>query len=87
MDLSKLSIDELKALNKAVCAEVKQRYDVKASEAAVAFRIGSVVCFDRGRFPFGTLTGVIDKINRKTARVIVEGGQPWKVSLTLLRTV
>ena len=49
------------------------------------FAVGDRVTFDDGKG--GSLVGVVAKINRRTASVVTDNRQSWRVDFPLLRHV
>jgi hypothetical protein len=71
----------------ALVNEIKIRRGYLSEQVRSKLRVGSRVKFNsrkRYRIGDGTITGVITKLNRKTAEVLASDNRRWKVSLTLL---
>jgi post-segregation antitoxin (ccd killing protein) len=83
--LRELSVDTLRALNTAVCAELRHRSARRQREAMAEYRVGEEVEFDdkRGRPTRATVLA----FNRKTMTIREVGNplQRWRISPTLVR--
>ena len=66
----------------ALIKEIKARQSAIQNETADAFRVGQSVVFDTKD---GDLSGIIEKINRKTVIVRTDAHQTWRVSPSLLK--
>ena len=75
-----LDIGELRQLNAAVVEQIKYKRDIESSLKRSSLSVGDKVTWT-GRHGF--TTGVINKVNRKNAKVMTEAG-PWSVPLTML---
>lgn len=82
IDLDKLSVEELVALNHRIVARLKMLETLQTHKSMMAFHPGARVSFEgnQGERLLGTLT----KFNRKTVTVITDNGQRWNVSPHLL---
>lgn len=93
MDLSKLnalSSDTLRDMNRHICALLRQRATQQQFEAGNRLKVGQKVKFaSKGRW----ITGIVDKINVKTANLTeldANGARTfktWRVSPSLLSPV
>lgn len=79
--INNMTIEDLIELNSRIVKRIKHLRDLQNIQLSLSLNVGDFVSFDgRSR---GLMKGVITKINRKTAKVDVNG-QIWNVSLTLL---
>ena len=83
LDLTKLSEDELRDLNRRIVERLRLMRSARQLVELAQFTVGMRVAFttDDGR----TLEGEITRLNRKTATVCCTPSGHWRVSPTLLR--
>ena len=80
--LKDLSLDELRDLNKRVCAEIRHRHNQTNFYISSSLRVGEKVSFnDKYGIP---IVGSVTKINLKSVKVQTNRGI-WNVSPTLLK--
>ena len=84
VDLSRLSEDELLALNRRIVERLRLLHAARRLSQLANFTVGLTVEFDTddGR----RLRGTITRLNRQTATILTSGGQ-WRVSPSRLRAV
>jgi hypothetical protein len=84
IDLTKLSEDELIALNRRIVERLQLMRSAKRLTQLARFSVGMLVEFDTddGR----TVTGTVARLNRQTATVVTASGH-WRVSPSRLRAV
>jgi hypothetical protein len=82
VDLTKLSEDELIALNRRIVERLQLLRSAKSLTQLAKFSVGMVVEFDTddGR----TVSGTVARLNRRTATIVAASGR-WRVSPALLR--
>jgi hypothetical protein len=85
IDLDKLTVAELEALNHRVVERLKYLDTVNAQQAMMAFNIGTQVSFDSSRY--GRVFGTIIKFNRKTVVVLTEDRRQWRVPPHILTPI
>ena len=78
--LTNLNEDDLVALNRAVCDQIKAQRNIEAAMKRHLFAIGDKVKWDGRR---GPAEGKILKVNRKKAIVEVNF-QRWNIPLSML---
>lgn len=85
IDITQLSEDELRALNRQIVERLRLMQQIRTHERMLEFRVGDRVSFEPdGR---GVLFGVLLRCNKKSITVLTEGGEQWKVAPGLLRRV
>src|SRR6266851_262167 len=84
IDLTKLSEDELIALNRRIIERLQLLRSAKRLTQLARFSVGMLVEFDAddGR----TMNGTVARLNRQTATVVTAAGR-WRVSPSRLRAV
>jgi hypothetical protein len=84
IDLTKLSEDELIALNQRIVERLQLMRSAKSLTQLARFSVGMLVEFDTddGR----TVNGTVVRLNRQTATVVTASGR-WRVSPSRLRVV
>lgn len=84
IDLTKLSEDELIALNRRIVERLQPMRSAKSLTQLARFSVGMRVEFDAddGRI----VNGTVARLNRQTATVVTESGR-WRVSPSRLRVV
>ena len=80
-DLDSLSEPELRELNRRIIERLKIMISMKSQMKLMAFKIGDRVAFESND---GTLSGVVTRINHKTASIVTDQGQSWRVAPSLL---
>jgi hypothetical protein len=86
--LEHISIENLEALNRAICAERRRRYVMKQRAAAANLRVGQIVTFYDEQH--GQVQVEIESFNRKTlSGVQINTATPrrWRVSPSLVKPV
>lgn len=84
IDLDKLSEEELRRLNHEIVARLQMISSVGRTTALAAFRIGDRVAFEAEH---GTVTGIVVRINQKTASIEADDGRGWRVSPAALSKI
>jgi hypothetical protein len=82
LELSKLSVDELRNINKLVVDLIKQKRTIESLEKKVGLQVGMKVKVNHPK-----LRGVelfINKINRTKATVSVKSGASYIVPISLI---
>jgi len=84
IDLTKLSEDELIALNRRIVERLQLMRSAKSLTQLARFSVGMLVEFDTddGR----TVNGTVARLNRQTATVVTASGR-WRVSPSRLGVV
>jgi len=85
IDIDRLSVEELIALNRRIVERLKFLESAHAHHEMMAFNLGERVSFDAGAR--GRRTGTLVKFNRKTVTVLTDDGHRWNVSPHLLSAV
>ena len=85
IDIDKMTVDELVALNHRIVQRLKMLDSLDAHKAMMEFNPGARVSFDSPKD--GRLLGTLVKFNRKTVTVITDNGQQWNISPHLLSPV
>jgi len=82
VDLTKLSEEELIALNQRIVERLQLLRSAKSLTQLGKFSVGMMVEFgtDDGR----TVSGTVARLNRRTATIVTASGR-WRVSPALLR--
>lgn len=84
INLNELSPSELKELNRRVVERLKYLGSVKMMHSMNRLHLGQRVCFET---EYGTITGVLTKLNQKTVNVSGDDGTDWRVSPSLVKPV
>ena len=84
IDLNKMSEQELRKLNHEIVSRLHVLASVRRSAALATFKIGDRVSFEAEH---GTVTGMIIRINQKTASIDADDGRGWRVSPNALRKI
>jgi hypothetical protein len=77
IDLDKMSEQQLRQLNREIVSRLQMISAVRRTTALAAFRVGDRVAFDADH---GTVTGIVVRINQKTASIDADDGRSWRVS-------
>jgi hypothetical protein len=86
MEWKNLSDSELRALNTAICDELKRRHRAKCAAATLEFGVGDLVEFTSDRY--GVIRGTIESMGPKNIVVRAEKtNMKWKVTATLVRYI
>ncbi len=83
IDIDGLTEQELIELNRQVVARIKLLRELNATAHMLDFRIGQKVSFQPAGRP--RVQGVIARYNRKTVKVIADGGHRWNCSPEMLQ--
>ena len=85
LDLDALSTEELKCLHHQISSILNARFTAKRFQDLAKFRIGDRVEFEDS---YGeTVTGIIERLNRKTVSIGTSEGPGYRVSPGLVRLV
>ena len=84
IDLDSMTEEQLRSLNYQIIRRLEFHATMRRNNQLMAFRIGDHVAFDTER---GTITGVIIRINHKTASIEGDDGRRWRVSPSFLPKV
>lgn len=76
-DLDSLSEQQLRHLNHEIVRRLQAISAARRTSALAAFRVGDRVAFDADH---GAVTGIIVRINQKTASIETDEGRGWRVS-------
>lgn len=82
IDLSSMSEDELRALNREIVRILDFYSSMRRKRALMAFRVGDRVAFDTDS---ASVVGTVIRINQKTASIDADDGRQWRVSPAFLR--
>ncbi|MGA8259621.1 MAG: hypothetical protein WB783_05345 [Arenicellales bacterium] len=85
IDIDRLTIAELEALNHRIVERLKFLDAVQAHREMMALNIGAKVSFESPRD--GRQLGTVIKFNRKTVSVVTDDGRRWNVAPQLLSPV
>lgn len=83
-DLDKMSEAELRALNYEIYKRLEVISHTRQKIELMSFRVGDQVEFDDGR---QIVSGIVVRINHKTASIETDDGPGYRVSPSLLRKV
>ncbi len=78
MDIDKLSLDELRRLNKRVVMRIRYLHSLKTQAQLDSFQVGDRVSF-QGEGCGHKLEGGVTRINRKTLTVHTPDGHHWTI--------
>lgn len=84
INIDRLTEDELRDLHYRIVERLRLLSQLRAHGAMMQFSIGDRVTFvssNRRHY------GIVTRYNKKTVSLLVDGGQPWTVSPTLLTRV
>lgn len=84
MDISKLTMTELRNLNHQVVARIRELSRREQMAAALNFNVGDRVYFESKKWPLRH-PGVVVKVNTKSVQIKTDVGQIWNVAPTLLK--
>ena len=84
INLNELSPQELKELNRRVVERLKYLSSVKTMQSMNKLHLGQQVCFDT---EFGTVSGVLIRLNQKTVTISCDDGTEWRVSPSLVSPI
>ena len=82
IDISSFTKSELLELNKLIIKRIKYLNNLDSLESLSSLNKGDIVSFEHGN---RYVMGVIMKINIKTASVLTENGEIWRVDPALLK--
>ncbi len=82
MDLKNLSLEQLFALNKAVCAEISAKQAVAKVTAIATMSVGDPVSWESNKY--GHQTGKVTKVLRTNVDVTDSKGRPWRIPANAL---
>ncbi|OGQ89236.1 MAG: hypothetical protein A2289_20685 [Deltaproteobacteria bacterium RIFOXYA12_FULL_58_15] len=82
IDLTRLTEDELIALNRQVVERLRFLRQTRSYQAMAAFNIGDTVSFtpEAGKIVVGTVV----RLNQKTVTVVTKDGHNWRVAPSFL---
>lgn len=90
MDIENITSAILNIGNMEDLRKVAEAYNIRNRElqarAARSFRVGDKVSWDSQRAG-RRMTGIVQKINQKTLKVLADNGQMWTVAGALAREV
>lgn len=84
IDLNSMSEAELRELNREIVRRLELYSSTRRKMQLMSFRVGDRVEFDDG---YQILSGIVTRVNQKTASVQADDGRGWRVAPTLLRRV
>lgn len=84
IDLDSMSEQELRALNHEIIKRLQMVSYVRNKSQLMAFRIGDRVAFEAD---FGTVEGMVTRVNQKTVTIEADDGRGYRVSPSLLSKV
>ena len=85
IDLDKMAVEELVALNQRIVERLKFLESVQTYQEMMAFNLGARVSFEAPGE--GRQLATLVKFNRKTVTVMTDRGQRWNISPHLLSEV
>lgn len=84
VDLDSMSEEQLRTLNREIVRRLEYFSAMRHKSQLMAFRVGDRVAFDSER---GPVTGIVVRINQKTASIEGDDGRGWRVSPHFLQKV
>ncbi|MGE3758676.1 MAG: hypothetical protein AB7H97_13015 [Pseudobdellovibrionaceae bacterium] len=84
IDLDSMSEAELRELNREIIRRLEIYSYTRRKMELMSFRVGDRVEFDDG---YQIVSGVVTRINQKTASIQADDGRGWRVAPSLLRRV
>ncbi len=84
IDLNSMSEAELRELNLEIVRRLDFYSQARRKMQLMSFRVGDRVEFDDG---YQIVSGIVTRINQKTATLRTDDGRGWRVAPSLLRRV
>jgi hypothetical protein len=84
INLDSMTEDELRHLNREIYRRLEYLSSLRRAEQLMTFRVGDQIEFDDG---YAIVSGIITRINQKTASIQADVGRGWRVAPGLLRKV
>ena len=84
LDLDSMSETELRELNREIVKRLEFYSSTRRRMQLMSFRIGDSVEFDTDH---GVVSGIVTRINQKTASIDANDGRGWRVAPAFLRKI
>lgn len=84
IDLDSMSEEQLRELNREIIMRLEFHSLARRKMQLMSFRVGDRVEFDDG---YQFVSGIITRLNQKTATIQTDDGRGWRVAPSLLRKI